>query len=337
MAVMSRVRPPALVAFLCGCLLAFGQDLEKEAAEKWEAVGREFRDRRPQSRDEEIMLYKDVCLRAREWLQKYESTRYAIGVTLQLITAEGALELWEDCLTHIDGLLKRDLDRPTRLGVQHRRIVVLGELGRFEEGLAECDRLLEHLKDDPLMTQRFSLVKATMLMNTASYDDARKICEGLLAEARSDDVKRGAQERLKDLEVLGRPLQDFEDKDLAGRPFSSRTARGRVLLLYFWAQWAGQDPAEFKKLQQTFKDANVTVLTVSLDRDKASVEKFLKDHGIDWPTFCDEKVWMSRPIEIFRVRRIPYTILADENGIVRYLGLRGSRLETAISRLLKKK
>lgn len=326
-----------VIAALILPALAFTQDLEKEAAEKWQAIGNELKDRRPQSREEEILLYKDICQRAQEWLQKYESTKYAIGVTMQLITAEGFLERWEDCLGHIDALLKRDLDKQTKLGVQHKRIRVLGELCRFEEGIAECDRLMEQLKDDPLTVQRFSLVKAMMLIYTGNYDDARKICEQLLADAKSEDVKRGAQERLDDLKVIGKPLSDFEEKDLAGRPFSSKAARGRVLLIYFWALWSKPDPAEFKELQETFKDANLTVLTVSLDREKAAVEKFLKDNALDWPTYCDEKVWMTKLVEQFQVRQVPYTILADENGIVRYLRLRGSRLAIAISRLLKKK
>jgi peroxiredoxin len=72
---------------------------------------------------------------------------------------------------------------------------------------------------------------------------------------------------------------------------------------------------------------------VSLDHNLRSLEAYVKQEGITWPQYFDESGTVS---SLYNVRAIPQTVLIDQDGLVRAVGLRGGSLANKVGELVKK-
>jgi thiol-disulfide isomerase/thioredoxin len=78
---------------------------------------------------------------------------------------------------------------------------------------------------------------------------------------------------------------DFKLDDLDGKPLSLSTARGKVVLLNFWATWCGPCRAEIPdliELQKKYAD-KLQIIGLDVDDDDAGeVKKFVEKNGINY-------------------------------------------------------
>jgi thiol-disulfide isomerase/thioredoxin len=131
---------------------------------------------------------------------------------------------------------------------------------------------------------------------------------------------------------------DFEVKDATGAPISLKSLRGKIVLLDFWAVWCGPCRAEMpavKRIAQKYAAEPLVILGISLDRDRKAFEEYQRQEGMNWPQFFDGKGWGNQIAQLYRVSRIPHTVLIDQDGIIRATGLRGEQLSNKIGELLK--
>ncbi|MFP4028115.1 MAG: redoxin domain-containing protein [Candidatus Brocadiia bacterium] len=139
---------------------------------------------------------------------------------------------------------------------------------------------------------------------------------------------------------VGNRAPNFKLKTLGGTAVSPKSAKGRPLLLDFWATWCGPCRREIPNLKKVYKKYHrkgLLVLGVSLDRDEDELEDFIKKNKMPWPQVLLEGKTKEKMLGRYNVRGIPNMILIDGNGIIRGRGLRGQALETAIEKLFGKR
>ena len=81
------------------------------------------------------------------------------------------------------------------------------------------------------------------------------------------------------------PAPSFEMKDLEGKPISLEEAKGKIVLLNFWATWCGPCRAEVPdliELQNKYKD-NLEIIALATEEDDTSeVQQFVKRSAINY-------------------------------------------------------
>jgi len=141
---------------------------------------------------------------------------------------------------------------------------------------------------------------------------------------------------MKQLGVGNEPIP-FSVKDINGKTLSLADYKGKVVLLDFWATWCMPCKVEMPsviRIHKRFNKQGFEIIGISLDSDRAALDKFIKTNGMTWPQFFDGRGWQNGVAEKYRVRTIPATYLIDKQGKIRYRSLRGAELESAVEKLL---
>ena len=119
--------------------------------------------------------------------------------------------------------------------------------------------------------------------------------------------------------LIGREAPDFALKDLGGANLRLSEYRGRVVLINFYARWAGDSRVEMPALDRidaTYRRAGLVVLGVSVDEDLGRAAQFAEAMHVSYPILLDADASIGRA---YALERMPVTVLIDRSGIVRYV------------------
>src|SRR6202020_837219 len=118
--------------------------------------------------------------------------------------------------------------------------------------------------------------------------------------------------------LLGKDAPDFVLKGMDGRNLRMSEFRGQVVLVNFWARWAGDSRQEMPALDRinpTYSRAGLVVLGVSIDEDLARAHAFADAMKVSYPILFDTGPDIGRD---YLLQKMPVTILVVRAGIVRY-------------------
>ncbi len=146
-------------------------------------------------------------------------------------------------------------------------------------------------------------------------------------------------DKLRGQIVQGMEAPDIELPDSAGVMHRLSDLRGHVVLLDFWASWCRPCRAEnpnVVRLYNEYHKYGFEIFSVSLDNNRASWVKAIKDDHLDWPYHgSDLKYWNSAAARTYGVNAIPATFLIGPDGTVAARNLRGQDLEDALRDIFK--
>jgi cytochrome c biogenesis protein CcmG/thiol:disulfide interchange protein DsbE len=113
--------------------------------------------------------------------------------------------------------------------------------------------------------------------------------------------------------VAGRTAPDFA-LEMNGQQTHLSDLRGKVVVLDFWATWCPpcvEEAPSLNALQERIKSEGGVVLGVSQDEDPDAYQKFLIEHGVNFPTYREPA---KKIPEAYGTAMIPEAYLISKDG-----------------------
>jgi len=124
----------------------------------------------------------------------------------------------------------------------------------------------------------------------------------------------------------------------------SELNKGRYVLIDFWASWCGPCRKANPRLVdlyrrysgQDFKGARkgFTILSVSLDRDKAAWVNAIAQDSLDWNHMSDLGSWNSKTAATYGVQFVPQAFLIGPDGKVIGMYMFAEQVEEDLKKVL---
>jgi tetratricopeptide (TPR) repeat protein len=119
--------------------------------------------------------------------------------------------------------------------------------------------------------------------------------------------------------LVDRPLPTLALTTVEGLPYDTKSLRGKVVLLDFFASWCGVCKAELPQLKSSYAkyqgNPNVVFLLVSIDEDSHRLQRFLNEMKFPFPVARAKPADMEKAMGFDNV---PATFYVDKAGVVRY-------------------
>ena len=171
--------------------------------------------------------------------------------------------------------------------------------------------------------------------------EAKFIFESLSNRIINTDSGRIIQKQLEETPKaeVGQIAPLFEGPNPKGGNFILENGLGKVTIIDFWASWCRPCRVENPNLVQLYrknKDRGLSIVGVSLDREKSKWIRAIEDDGLVWDHVSNLKFWNDPIARLYKISAIPATFILDENGVIIARDLRGIALYNKVEELLDK-
>lgn len=207
------------------------------------------------------------------------------------------------------------------------------------KGVPELLELGKKHPQNTLVAQVFSMYAGTISGDQEAIDFLKQAVE-IYGQTPTGERFKGM---LTNRQILGQPME-IAGPTLDGKSFEMSSLQGKVILVDFWATWCGPCVRELphvKKVYEKYREQGFEVVAISLDNDRAALEKFVKERQVPWVQIIfqneKERGWDNPLARRYGIDSIPATFLIGRDGRVVARDLRGEKqLEDAVTAALKK-
>jgi len=157
-----------------------------------------------------------------------------------------------------------------------------------------------------------------------------------LSKDSNPELVEAAKAALSKARLVGAKL-DLSFVDSQGQPVDLNQLSGKVVLIDFWASWCPDCVREMPQVQQvyqTFESKGLTILGISLDKDRRAMDNFIAKHLIPWPQYFDGKGWKNDLVTKYSVHEIPEMWIINKKGIVETTSADVTQLASTVERLV---
>ncbi len=138
----------------------------------------------------------------------------------------------------------------------------------------------------------------------------------------------------------GSKRPDFSLPDLEGKSHSISEWDGKVVLVNFWATWCPpclEEMPAFISLKETYGEQGFEIIGVAID-EKGAIIDFVDSFGVNYPVLHGQAD-ASAVTRLYgnKIGALPYSVLLDRDGIVRFTragGLSKRKLESELIKYL---
>ena len=116
--------------------------------------------------------------------------------------------------------------------------------------------------------------------------------------------------------TMGQAAPGFTLPQLPSGKLSLSQFKGQVVVVNFWATWCPpciEETPSLEKFALAAKPYGVTVIGVSVDEDRAALQKFVAEHHLTFPIARDPQKEVPASFGTFL---LPETYIIDRNGKV---------------------
>src|SRR5262245_10544520 len=133
-------------------------------------------------------------------------------------------------------------------------------------------------------------------------------------QQRQENQARHAESSLVD---VGDPAPEFTVETIDGQPFSLEQARGKVVLINFFATWCGpclKELPHVERLWKAYQDKpGFHLLVIGREETVDTIKSFRDEHGFTFPLAADpDRAIYSQ----FAKESIPRTLLISRDGAI---------------------
>ncbi len=264
----------------------------------------------------------------------------ALKVSADVLKALGSIP--DDGRQYLDDMLARAADDPSLIPLSPR---VLNSLFGLKYSAA-LETFLRRIIDSD-EENKLKSAAGIVLVNAMSLS-GNPLLDGEMNELAKDISVRFGDEKFGTLLVsdilkpvldaqklaIGSTAPEITGTDLLGETFRLTDYRGKVVMLDFWADWCPHCRnmyAEERELIEKLKDKPFVLLGVNGD-EPARAKGVIEAGTVTWRSWMDGS---AGPIaELYQVQAWPSILVLDTTGRIRFSGLRGPALESAIESLL---
>jgi TolA-binding protein/peroxiredoxin len=179
---------------------------------------------------------------------------------------------------------------------------------------------------------------AACLHSAERNAEARRALEEVIGGCPDRNAVETARRHLTAYLKCGTEPAPIAARDLDGKEAGTGAMAGRPGLVYFFESASAASAAEaafLKRLKAEGATSGLSILGISVDRDRRDVLRFKDEFGADWPLLFDGKGYDGAAALAWDVRRLPTLWLLDRKGRLRYFNLAGEDLRRAATKLLQ--
>ena len=176
------------------------------------------------------------------------------------------------------------------------------------------------------MKRVFGKVKTRYLFSLLSSKIKNTKYGKTLQEYLADSVNRQYIKNFGD-------LNDIELPDPKGELVRLSSVKGKYTLLEFWSARCGPCRAEnpkLLKLYNLYKEKGFEIYSISIDENKETWQKAVKDDKINWITVLDSGGEIG---DLYEVIGIPKNYLIDSKGMIIAKDIRGEKLAAKLKEI----
>jgi hypothetical protein len=185
------------------------------------------------------------------------------------------------------------------------------------------------------------------LIQGAQFETARQAMQLVLEQTQRPVLREFLATRLRRLDLVGKPAPPIRGTDLDGKAFDLADARGKVVLVEFWASWclpSGPEIEEFQTWAESRRGRGFQMVSINLDAMQdggqkletvlPSIRRFVLDHNVRWPTLINGP-GDSDHARSYGVTELPANVLIGRDGRIVHIDLGRTNFEPIITRALE--
>jgi peroxiredoxin len=139
---------------------------------------------------------------------------------------------------------------------------------------------------------------------------------------------------------VGEPAPEFSLNDLSNQPVTLNSFRGKkIVLMDFWATWCGpcrMAMPDLQALNEKYKSRGLEILSLDQGEPAEQVRNFIERKKYTFHVLLDSEGTVGGK---YGVKGIPTLVLADKQGVVRWLRVgyvaNGGELPALVEKLTK--